>query len=212
MPISPTFQYEEQYWKQDIIAVAGVDEAGMGALAGPVVAAAVILKPTAFSKNITSLVRDSKTLSAKRREYLVSLIHHGALAWAVGEASVEEIDTLNIRVASHLAMRRAIDTLSQTPDILLIDGTPATPHPLIPAVNIIDGDALSISIAAASILAKVHRDLLMQEIDKEFPQYGFAGHKGYGAKIHMDALQAHGACPHHRRTYAPVAAVLTVSA
>ncbi|MEX0649669.1 MAG: ribonuclease HII [Candidatus Andersenbacteria bacterium] len=211
MPLNPTFQYEEQYWNQHITAVAGVDEAGMGALAGPVVAAAVIFKPTAWSQNTTSLVRDSKTLSAKRRENLISLIHYTASAWAVGEATVEEIDRLNIRAASHLAMRRAIDTLSNTPDLLLIDGTPATPHPAIPATNIIDGDALSISIAAASILAKVHRDRLMQKLDEEFPQYGFAGHKGYGVKTHMDALRSFGASPHHRRTYAPVAAVLTAS-
>lgn len=200
----PTFAYEEQYWNQGITLVAGVDEAGMGALAGPVVAAAVIFAPDC---SLTEL-RDSKVISAKKRERLAIEIANQAVTYAVGEASVEEISALNIRGASHLAMQRAVAQLKPTPALLLIDGTPAQPSPHVPAVNIIDGDALSCSIAAASILAKVHRDKIMTALHTAFPQYGFAGHKGYGSSTHMAALQEYGACPHHRPTYAPVAAVL----
>jgi len=200
----PTFAYEQEYWNQGISLVAGVDEAGMGALAGPVVAAAVIFGPDC---PLTEL-RDSKVISAKKREKLAQDIADHAITWAVGEASIEEITKLNIRRASHLAMLRAIAQLKPTPILLLIDGTPAQPSPDIPAVSIVDGDALSCSIAAASILAKVHRDQIMATLDTVFPQYGFAGHKGYGSSTHMAALQEFGACPQHRPTYAPVAAVL----
>ncbi len=208
MAITPSFQYEQQYWQEGIHLLAGVDEVGMGALAGPVCAAAVIFRRETVP-NFTNLpnvpnIRDSKTLTANQRTEGAAWVKEHAIAWAVGAASVEEINRLNIRQASHLAMRRAVEALSQKPDLLLIDGTPASPHPIIPAVNIIDGDALSISIAAASILAKVHRDQLMVTLDKEFPQYGFAGHKGYGTKIHLTALQVHGASSHHRTAYAPV--------
>lgn len=208
MPIVPSFQYEQRYWQQDMLLVAGVDEVGMGALAGPVCAAAVIFRREALPSftNLPNIpnIRDSKTLTANQRMEAAEWIKEYAIAWAVGAATVEEINNLNIRKASYLAMRRAVDVLSPKPNLLLIDGMPASPHSTIPAVNIVDGDALSISIAAASILAKVHRDQLMTALDKEFPQYGFATHKGYGTKVHLTALHVHGASPHHRIAYAPV--------
>lgn len=203
-----SFDHEQQYWQQNICLVAGIDEAGMGALAGPVVAAAVIFRKDVAVKDDRGLIRDSKRLSPKQREKAAVLVKESALAWATGEASVEEITHLNIRRASHLAMRRAVDNLSDQPELLLIDGTPAQPHSLIPAVNIIDGDALVFSIAAASILAKVHRDTIMTALDAQYPQYGFAKHKGYGSSLHLAALKEHGVCPYHRPTYAPVTAYL----
>lgn len=207
----PTFTYEQQYWHQNIQFVAGVDEAGMGALAGPVTAAAVMWDQQFSDPNSqisTVAIRDSKTLSSKQRDVAAVWIQQETIAWAVGEASVAEITELNIRGAAHLAMRRAIDSLSHIPDMLLLDGTPAQIHPTIPTENIINGDALSFSIAAASILAKVHRDATMKKLDAQFPDYGFAAHKGYGSKQHLVALQEYGACEYHRPTYAPVARVM----
>ena len=209
----PTFDTEEQYWSQNIV-VAGIDEAGMGALAGPVVAGAVVFDCEKIQDTIHKIqddgiaLRDSKTLSAKRREGSAEWIQKNALAWAVGEASVDDIVELNIRGASHLAMRRAIEGLNLRLDLILIDGTPAQPHPLIPATNIIKGDQISCSIAAASILAKVHRDHIMTTLDATFPEYDFASHKGYGSKKHMDTMKEIGVTAHHRKTYAPVAALL----
>lgn len=206
---TPTFDYEQQYWSQGISHIAGIDEAGMGALAGPVIAAAVIFSEDSMLRFIELVektpVRDSKLLSAKQREKAAESIKKNAQAWAIGSASVEEIDSLNIRAASHLAMQRAIAALNTVPDILMIDGTPAQISQIIPTINIVKGDQLSYSIAAASILAKVARDTIMVELDTQFPQYGFASHKGYGAKIHMDALVTHGATAHHRKSYAPIA-------
>ncbi len=214
MKPTPTFSIEQQYWSQDVNMIAGVDEAGMGALAGPVVAAAVIFSQerTAALEEATQKIpiRDSKLLSAKQREKAAILIRETAFSWAIGQASVEEIDEINIRNASHLAMRRAIENLTNTPDMLLIDGTSAAVHPSIFSLSLIKGDQLSYSIAAASILAKVTRDALMAEADKLYPAYGFASHKGYGAAIHMQALKTHGATPLHRKSYAPVAQVLTL--
>lgn len=206
---NPTFEYEQQYWSQGIQYIAGIDEAGMGALAGPVVAAAVIFSQDSIENFLASVkktpVRDSKLLSPQQRNKAVEIIKDHAKSWTIGSASVEEIDSLNIRAASHLAMQRAIEALTITPDILMIDGTPAQISQTVPTINIIKGDQLSYSIAAASILAKVMRDALMRELDTQFPQYGFASHKGYGAQKHMDALHAHGITEHHRRTYAPIA-------
>ena len=153
-------------------------------------------------------IRDSKTLSEKQRGRAREWIIENAVAWALGEATVEEIDQLNIRNAAHLAMRRAVDSLATTPDVLLIDGTPAQPHESVPAVNLVDGDALSFSIAAASIVAKTHRDALLLALDEKFPAYGLASHKGYGSAAHLTALREHGASPHHRHSYAPVARVV----
>lgn len=208
----PSLQHELSYWDQGITVIAGIDEVGMGALAGPVVAAAVVIvagstKQVAWVKE--TVIRDSKTLSSRQREQAAIVIKQNALAWAIGEATVEEITALNIRRAAHVAMQRAVDQLSVVPELLLIDGNPAQPHPAIAAVNIIGGDGLSLSIAAASIIAKVYRDSLMQQLDAAYPGYGFAGHKGYGSALHLAALKSQGPCPIHRVTYAPVAAYLT---
>lgn len=200
----PTFYYERAYWAQGIDVIAGIDEVGMGALAGPVVAAAVIFKPDTVIKGL----RDSKLLSPKQRQEKVGYIKEKALAWGIGQASVEEIQTLNIRRASHRAMQRSSDNLSVQPKLLLIDGLPAQPHH-IPAVNIIKGDQLCLSIAAASILAKVYRDELMEQLSREYPRYGFAQHKGYPTTEHKAALRQWGVTPMHRLTYAPVQEILT---
>jgi len=200
------FDAEAAYWQQGI-AIAGVDEAGMGALAGPVVAAAALFSAEVDLTNAPK-IRDSKKLSAKQREVAAVWVQKTASAWAIGEATVAEIDATNIRAASHVAMQRAVDQLGITPDLILIDGNPAQPHPSIPAATIVGGDGIVFSIAAASILAKVHRDAEMVALALEFPEYGFAGHKGYGSALHMEALKEHGAVPPHRVSYAPVAAVL----
>ena len=180
--------------------VAGVDEAGRGPLAGPVVAAAVILDDL---HPIAGLA-DSKKLTPARREKLYDEIRAKALCFCIAEASVEEIDRLNILQATMLAMRRAVLGLRLKPVMVLVDGN-RLPVLDVPAEAIVKGDALVPSISAASILAKVHRDRWCVQVHEEFPQYGFAGHKGYGTAVHMAALCEHGACVHHRRSFAPVA-------
>lgn len=184
--------------------VAGVDEAGRGPLAGPVVAAAVILDGR---KRIRGLA-DSKVLTPLRRQRLYDEILDKALCCSIALATVEEIDSLNILQATLLAMRRAVEGLRLPPALVMVDGNRL---PVLPmrAEAIVDGDAKVKAISAASILAKVHRDRWCAEIDAAFPQYGFAAHKGYGTAAHLAALRAHGACEHHRRTFAPVAAVLS---
>ena len=183
--------------------VAGVDEAGRGPLAGPVVAAAVILDDL---HPIAGLA-DSKKLTAARREALFDEIRARALCFSIAGASVEEIDRLNILQATLLAMRRAVLGLRLKPKMVLVDGN-RLPTLDIPAEAIVKGDALVPAISAASILAKVHRDRWCVQVDEQYPQYGFAGHKGYGTAVHMAALREHGACIHHRRSFAPVAKVL----
>ena len=186
--------------------VAGVDEAGRGPLAGPVVAAAVILDDL---RPIAGL-DDSKKLTALRREALFDEIRAKALCFAIAEASVEEIDQLNILQATLLAMRRAVMGLRLKPVRVLVDGN-QLPRLDVPSEAIVKGDALVKSISAASILAKVHRDRWCNEVHEHFPHYGFSAHKGYGTVVHMEALRAHGACIHHRRSFAPVAQVLVQS-
>ena len=183
--------------------LAGVDEAGRGPLAGPVVAAAVILDPR---QPIAGLA-DSKKLTALRRERLFDAIRAKALCCSIAEASVEEIDRLNILQATLLAMQRAVAGLRLSPAKVLVDGNRL---PVLPvrAEAVVGGDARVPAISAASILAKVHRDRWCARVDATWPQYGFAAHKGYGTAAHLAALQAHGACEHHRRSFAPVAAVL----
>jgi ribonuclease HII len=183
--------------------VAGVDEAGRGPLAGPVVAAAVILDDL----NPIAGLADSKKLTALRREKLYDEIRAKALCCSIAEASVEEIDTLNILQATMLAMRRAVEGLRLKPAKVLVDGN-RLPVLDVLAEAIVKGDAKVPAISAASILAKVHRDRWCADYDREFPQYGFAGHKGYGTAEHLAALRAHGACPQHRKTFAPVTEVL----
>ena len=180
--------------------VAGVDEAGRGPLAGPVVAAAVILDDL---HPIAGLA-DSKVLTAARREALFDEIRAKALCFSIAEASVQEIDEINILQATMLAMRRAVLGLRLRPVHVLVDGN-RLPQLDVPADAIVKGDALVQAISAASILAKVHRDHWCRQLHAEFPQYGFAAHKGYGTAEHMAALREHGACPQHRRSFAPVA-------
>ncbi len=179
--------------------MAGVDEAGRGPLAGPVVAAAVILDEL----NPIQGLADSKVLTPQRREALYDEIRAKALCCAVAEASVEEIDRLNILQATLLAMRRAVQGLRLKPVRVLVDGN-QLPVLDVLAEAVVKGDALVPSISAASILAKVHRDRWCAEIHAHYPQYGFAGHKGYGTREHMEALRLHGACPLHRQSFAPV--------
>lgn len=182
---------------------AGVDEAGRGPLAGPVVAACVILDP---ERPIDGLA-DSKKLSPARREKLAVLIRERALAWSVAEASVEEIDRLNIFHATLLAMRRAVETLGRRPDKVLVDGNRCPELPM-PGRAIVGGDALIPSISAASILAKTARDASMLELHALHPGYGFDRHKGYPTVVHVEALQRLGPTPHHRRSFAPVRVAL----
>lgn len=183
--------------------VCGVDEAGRGPLAGPVVAAAVILDPCDPIDGLD----DSKKLSAKRREFLAIEIRKRAVAWAVAEASVEEIDRLNILHASMLAMRRAVGALLPVPVRALIDGN-RCPALNCPAEAIIGGDGKVAAIAAASILAKTVRDAGMARLHEDYPAYGFDRHMGYPTAQHLQALQEHGPCPVHRRSYAPVAQLI----
>lgn len=180
--------------------IAGVDEAGRGPLAGPVVAAAVILDDL----NPIAGLADSKKLTAARREWLFDEIRSKALCCSIAEASVEEIEKLNILQATMLAMRRAVEGLRLKPNKVLVDGN-RLPVLSMMAEAIVQGDALVPSISAASILAKVHRDRWCVQIDQAYPEYGFSKHKGYGTAQHLAALQAHGACPQHRKTFRPVA-------
>jgi ribonuclease HII len=183
--------------------VAGVDEAGRGPLMGPVVAAAVILDEL----NPIQGLADSKKLTALRREKLYDEIRAKALCCSIALATAEEIDSINILQATMLAMKRAVEGLRLKPNKVLVDGN-RLPTLVILSEAIVGGDALVPSISAASILAKVHRDRWCAEFHLEYPQYGFADHKGYGTAEHLAALREHGACPQHRRSFAPVAEVL----
>jgi ribonuclease HII len=186
--------------EQGFALVAGVDEAGRGPLAGPVVAAAVILPVDWPHPGID----DSKRLRAARREGLARLLAEEALAWGVGLAEAEEVDRLNIHHASLTAMRRAVEALGTRPDHLLIDGRFTLVMDL-PQRAVVGGDASCLAVAAASILAKVHRDGIMRAWHRHYPQYNFAANKGYGTAEHRQALTRHGPCPLHRRSYMPVA-------
>ncbi len=198
MPQRCTNRYERTLRAQGFLAIAGVDEAGRGCLFGPVYAAACILDP---AKPVRGL-DDSKKLDASARQRLQQWIEERAAAWAVGSASAAEIDAINILQASRLAMRRAVESLPRPADYLLVDAT-SVDLP-IPQQSIIHGDALSRSIAAASILAKTHRDRRMREYDEQYPGYGFGRHKGYGSPEHLAALDRLGPLPEHRFCYAPV--------
>lgn len=180
--------------------IAGVDEAGRGPLAGPVIAAAVILNPDFIIEGLA----DSKQLTEKKREYLFQIIQEKALSWSIGRADADEIDRVNILQATFLAMQRAIAGLHIVPELALVDGNQ---DPKLPCktITIINGDQLEPAISAASILAKVTRDREMVLLDQQYPHYGFAKHKGYPTKHHVAALQEFGPCELHRRSYAPVA-------
>ena len=195
-PVLLTMEQEERIRAQGYSAVCGVDEAGRGPLAGPVVAAAVILAPGTQLPG----VNDSKKLSEKKREQLFDYVRENALAYGIGEASEAEIDEINILNATFLAMRRAIENMDVNADFALIDGNRIQGLD-IPAECVIGGDAKVLSIAAASILAKVTRDRKMRQLAEEYPQYGFEKHKGYGTKAHYAAIEQYGVCPIHRRSF-----------
>ncbi|PWB13284.1 MULTISPECIES: ribonuclease HII [Acinetobacter] len=180
--------------------IAGVDEAGRGPLVGSVVAAAVILDPN----NLIEGLNDSKKLTEKKREKLFVEIQEKALAWAIAEASHEEIDQINILQASLLAMRRAVEALQIDPEHVLVDGNKIPQGLSVSCEAVVGGDALHAEISAASILAKVTRDRDMVALDQKYPQYGFAKHKGYPTKAHFEAITMHGVIAEHRRSYAPV--------
>ncbi len=191
-----TFSVENELWKNGYEYVCGVDEAGRGPLCGPVVAAAVILPRGLVIEGLN----DSKKLTEKKRDKLFDEICSSAIAYSIAESTVDEINETNILEATLLAMRRAIDGLSQKADFALIDGNVSRDFQL-PAKAVIHGDAISPSIAAASILAKVTRDRLCVKLDKAYPEYGIAKHKGYGTKVHMDALRKYGPSPIHRTKF-----------
>ncbi len=201
----PTLEHERQFWQAGHTHVAGIDEAGRGAWAGPVVAAAVILDLTKADR--LSAVNDSKRLSARQRETLYQIIVDNCRAFGVGHGTVEEIDSIGIVPATRLAMTRAIEALSPQPDALIIDAV-RLPKVNLPQSVFFFADSISLSVAAASIIAKVTRDRLMVELDAHYPRYDFARHKGYGTRIHQVALQSIGPCEIHRRSFKPISALL----
>ncbi len=192
----PDYSIEQELHNRGFTYVCGVDEAGRGPLCGPVFAAACILPDGLFIEGLN----DSKKLTEKKREKLFDIIKSEAVAYCIASASVEEIDRLNILEADLLAMRRAVDGLAVNADFAIIDGNVARDFN-IPAEAVVKGDSRSMSIAAASVLAKVARDRICIELDREYPQYGIAKHKGYGTKAHMDALREHGPSPIHRKKF-----------
>lgn len=196
-PTTIGLDFENQAISEGYKFIAGVDEVGRGCLAGAVVAAACILD---FSKPLPEGLDDSKKLSAKKRDSIAEEIKQNAIAFSIAQIEAEEIDRINILQATKKAMRLAIENLEPKADFLLIDAVQLKETP-IPQKAIIKGDAISASIAAASILAKTFRDQLMQKFDKIYPEYGFAKHVGYGTKVHFEALRKHGACPLHRKSF-----------
>jgi ribonuclease HII len=194
----PALEIERFFWERGMINIAGVDEAGRGPLAGPVVAAAVVFPMDQWIEDVD----DSKKLTEGKREELFDEIYSKALGVAVSVVDHRTIDRINILQASVLAMQQAVETVSVKPDIVLADGV-SFRHGSLRYENIIDGDAKCFSIAAASIVAKVTRDRLMMKYDEEFPMYGFARHKGYATKEHLEAIRALGMCEIHRRSFKP---------
>jgi ribonuclease HII len=202
---APTFIEEERLRIEGYRLIAGIDEVGRGPLAGPVVAAAVIL-PTEYRPSWLHLLRDSKQLTPKRREFLSDCIQNDGVSFGIGAVSHEVIDERGIVAATRLAMRYAVEQLPSFPDFLLLDYI-TLPNVHIPQKSIVNGDGLCLSIAAASIVAKVARDRMMVGLDEQFPGYGLARHKGYSTPEHLERLQRLGPCPLHRKTFAPVRAV-----
>jgi ribonuclease HII len=201
------FEFERTFWKQGLTRVAGVDEAGRGPLAGPVVAAAAILPAkwgeAGLPRELQGL-NDSKQLTAAQREQFSNyLIACGEVHFAIAQVGAGQIDAINILRATHRAMNDALARLRPAPEHALVDGRPVKTM-TVPQTAIVQGDARSYSIAAASVLAKVARDHLMLEFDRQWPKYGFAEHKGYGTEQHLAAIAAHGPCPIHRRSFAPL--------
>jgi ribonuclease HII len=203
--IFPDLSFETELWANGRRHIAGIDEAGRGALAGPVAAAALILPQLLNIKAKLSGVRDSKQMTPNQRENWVRVLRAIALAWGVGFASHEEIDALGILPATRLAARRALESLAVRPDHLLLDYLKLADVDL-PQTSLVKGDCRSLSIAGASILAKTARDALMRELDGQYPGYGFATHKGYGTAAHLGALARLGPCPEHRLSFSPLRA------
>ncbi|MDE0430816.1 MAG: ribonuclease HII [Caldilineaceae bacterium] len=199
----PTLLQERQLWGDGFERLAGLDEAGRGALAGPVVAAAAILPFDCAQEGVWAAVHDSKQITPSRRERLAEEIQAQAADWKLGEASAAEIDAIGIAPATRLAMHRAVLALDPPPDHLLIDWVQLRALNT-PQQSFTRGDQRVVSIAAASILAKVHRDRLLRQLHTAYPEYGFAGHKGYGVQTHLEAIARFGPCPVHRRSFAPM--------
>ncbi|WP_085934059.1 ribonuclease HII [Enhydrobacter aerosaccus] len=203
----PSFRHEMRFEGQGIARIAGIDEAGRGPLAGPVVAAIAVIERGAAKRKLLRLIDDSKKLALEDREAAYeAMVSSGIVQFSVGEASVEEIDRINILQATFLAMRRALQSLTQQPDIVLIDGNQLPPQLGCRAETIIGGDAASYSIAAASIFAKVTRDRYMAKLAESFPGYGWDTNRGYSSAEHLAALDRLGPTPHHRASFAPVRA------
>ena len=201
----PSFRHEQRHERQGALRIAGLDEAGRGPLAGPVVAAAAVIDRGAANRRLLGLIDDSKKLDHEDREAAyAAMVASGLVTYGVGEATAEEIDRLNILQATYLAMRRALQALADPPDIVLVDGNRVPPQLGCRAEPIVGGDALSYSIAAASIFAKVTRDRAMTRLAEIHPGYGWQTNRGYGTEEHLAALRSLGPTVHHRRSFAPV--------
>jgi ribonuclease HII len=196
------YELESTFYRKGMQLVAGVDEVGRGPLAGPVTVAAVILKPHWFAAGLN----DSKKVTPKHREELARRIREEAAAFSIVSVPPEEIDEINIYQATLLAMYQALKTLSVPPEAVIVDAMPL--HGRVPVMSVVHGDARSASVAAASIVAKVHRDRLMEEYDRQYPGYGFAGHKGYGTARHIEAIRELGITPIHRKSFEPVRSMI----
>ncbi|MGD8455955.1 MAG: ribonuclease HII [Anaerolineales bacterium] len=203
LPPFPDLQFEWELWEAGIVYVAGIDEAGRGALAGPVAAGVVILPKMIEIQDTLRGVRDSKQLTPKARDHWLGVIEGCAVSCQVGYASAEEIDALGIAPATRLAARRALEGTKPGPQHLLIDWI-SLPEVELPGTSLVKGDARSLSIACASIAAKVRRDEILIELDESYPGYGFTDNKGYGTAKHLDAIRELGACPVHRRSFSPL--------
>lgn len=207
--ILPDFSREEKLFKKGYQKIAGLDEVGRGTLAGPVVAAAVIFSLNAKTNELKKIgVRDSKLLSAKKRDYLYEKIIENCIDWSVGIVSQEVIDEINVLRASIMAMKKAAESLKIKPDFLLIDGNFTISDYPVSQLAVPSADKYIFSVSAASIVAKVTRDKLLVEMDEKYPGYGFARHKGYGTKGHMEALMKKGPCGIHRRSFGPVSEII----
>jgi len=200
LPAAPDLSFEQPLWQAGVSRVAGIDEAGRGALAGPVAAAAVVLPADPAIRQILHAVRDSKQMMPSARQEWAAHIQQAAAGWGVGFADSQEIDALGIVPATRLAIERALAALPMPPEHLLLDCL-LMPEIPTPQTALIKGDCRSLSIAAASVLAKTARDALMRQLDAQYPPYGFARHKGYGTAVHRAALERYGPCPIHRRTF-----------
>lgn len=207
LPSAPDLNFEQALWKAGVRFVGGIDEAGRGALAGPVAAAVVVFPKDSSLLNALHGVRDSKQMTPAQRQHWSVLIRQSAVSWGTGLASHQEIDALGILPATRLAALRAVQSLDLLPEHLLLDNL-FLPEEPIPQAALIKGDCRSLSVAAASVLAKVTRDDLMRQFEVQFPGYGFAVHKGYGTAAHCRAIQELGISPLHRRTFQPVKAML----